>query len=127
MLRPLNDPKAFVSLYRSGHRFQTGLFTLVYDFGQSQDSSGAAASDPATTLFLGFVLPKKLVKRAVDRNQVKRWVRSALSQVAFPKTTRLVIRPRIKLFLRSVPDKRRVQDDLYSLIKTTQSQLRHGE
>ncbi|MGA1252608.1 MAG: ribonuclease P protein component [Burkholderiaceae bacterium] len=127
MISSLRDPKAFVSLYRSRHRHQTDLFTLVYDFCQSQDAGDTTVSDPATTLLLGFVLPKKLIKRAVDRNQLKRWVRSALSEVKCLRTTRLVIRPRVKLVLRSLPDKRRVRDDLNSLIQNACMRLRHGQ
>jgi ribonuclease P protein component len=132
---PLRDPKAFIALNRSRHRCQTEWFSAAFHFVASDDllvrSSGRAMTDPcrdgANVLVLGFVLPKKLIKRAVDRNQVKRWARAGLQQVRCAKNSLMVIRPRSRLVMRSVAERTKMRDDLMMLIASSTQKLLYGD
>jgi ribonuclease P protein component len=128
----LRDQKAFIALHRSRHRCQTDWFSAAFHFAPTDDppaqSTGitVSAADGNQVLFLGFVLPKKLIKRAVDRNQVKRWVRAGLQQVQCAKSSQMVIRPRSKLVLRSVIERTQIREDLLRLIAASAQKLQHG-
>lgn len=132
MICPLCDQKAFIAIHRSRHRCQSDLFSAAFQFVAADDRHLQLGGVDMTgvvgakALFLGFVLPKKLIKRAVDRNQVKRWVRAGLKRVRCVENSQMVIRPRSRLELRSVSERTRVREDLMMLIAAATQKLQHG-
>lgn len=92
----LRDGTIFQRLSTTRQRVQSSAFVLSF---QPIDSAlppmGCGGQEPQ--IFLGFVLPKKLVKRAVDRNQIKRWARTLIRTQRPSQSCAVVIKARSKV------------------------------
>lgn len=75
---------------------------------------------------LGFVLPKKLLKRAVDRNQIKRWTRGLLRGLGCSENLQVVVRPKTSLNLRDVLAREEIRTDLAALVRVWGDRLAHA-
>jgi len=59
----MKKTREFVRVIRGGKKVKTSFFTLSYQ------------ETPSQFLRLGIVVPKRVFKRAHDRNKAKRWIR----------------------------------------------------
>ncbi|MFZ9314913.1 MAG: ribonuclease P protein component [Burkholderiaceae bacterium] len=111
----LSDGKLFQRLSATRHRCQSAAFVLSFHYleGAAEESNDPLESNPP--IFLGFVLPKKLVKRAVDRNQIKRWVRNFLGLQRVQKPCAMVIRAKVKMRFASAT-RSAIRDELAGLM-----------
>ncbi|MFM1880063.1 MAG: Ribonuclease [Pseudomonadota bacterium] len=113
----LNDGKVFQRLSATRNRCQSSAFALSFDFFNLPEANCTVGHGTESSVFLGFVLPKKLVKRAVDRNQIKRWVREAFRGQMVRGSCAVVIRAKAKLLFKDRHDRLSARDDLSRLIK----------
>ena len=93
----LNDGTLFQRLSATRHRCQSSAFVLSFLTLDVVAEVSHRSSGKDHPIFLGFVLPKKLVKRAVDRNQIKRWARILLSAQDLRQPYAVVIKARTKM------------------------------
>ena len=82
----LHDPKAFQQALMTRPAARSGSF-LIYRI-PSQDGPR-----------LGFVLPKKLVRTAVQRNQIKRWARDCFRNPDARVTSSCALVVRVKALI----------------------------
>lgn len=67
---------------------------------------------------LGFILPKRHVKRAVWRNQIKRWSKANLRRACWPPVKVLVrVSQPLKVKHWALADRRQVKQDLEQSLK----------
>lgn len=82
----LHSPRAFQQALMTRPVVRTGL-CMIYKIPCSDGTR------------LGFVLPKKLVKYAVQRNQIKRWARALFRQARESKESGFALVVRVKTSL----------------------------
>lgn len=70
-IQSLKGEHAFANVFKSSRKLRDPLLNVYVQFG-------AATSPDSSCSFLGVVVRKKIVRRAVDRNRIKRWVRMAV-------------------------------------------------
>lgn len=87
------------------------------------DVGKTGVSDQSGYIALGFVLPKKLLKRAVDRNQIKRWTRGLLSGFRCSENLFVVVRPKTRFALRDMITREAVRADLLGLVSVWKERL----
>jgi ribonuclease P protein component len=69
----LHQPNEFAAVMASSLRLRGGVFELRYRRNENAEVQGTGAR-------LGLVIPKRLARRAVLRNQIKRLAREAFRQ-----------------------------------------------
>ena len=111
----LNDAALFQRLSATRHRLQSSVFVLSFHPLDVLSETTRHSVDGSHSIFLGFVLPKKLVKRAVDRNQIKRWARTFLRTHNVPKPCAVVIKAKTKVFF-AAEARSDVREDLAGLV-----------
>jgi len=61
---------------------------------------------------LGMILPKRVVRRAVQRNQLKRWIRPLIPHYCGEQDLDLLVRLRGSIDLSGVPQRQRAKEEL---------------
>lgn len=74
-IRSLKGEHAFGHVFRSSKKVREPLLHLYVQFADVEEGAAPCSS-------LGIVVRKKLVRRAVDRARIKRWLRVALRRCA---------------------------------------------
>jgi ribonuclease P protein component len=119
----LNDGKLFQRLSATRHRCQSSAFVLSFHYLDADLTFPRCASDKIPPIFLGFVLPKRLVKRAVDRNQIKRWARTLLRTEVVDLPCAVVIKAKTKMVVASSA-RCEVREELRGLVQQWTRQIR---
>ena len=119
----LNDGTVFQRLSATRHRLQSSVFVLSFHPLDVVSETAHHSDDGNHPIFLGFVLPKKLVKRAVDRNQIKRWARTFLRAHNASQPCAVVIKAKAKLFFNAAT-RSDVREDLAGLVDRWTHQMR---
>lgn len=118
----LNDGTLFQRLSATRHRHQSSAFVLSFHHLDDVAEVRYGSSDQEQPIFLGFVLPKKLVKRAVDRNQIKRWARACLRTQNLRQPCAVVIRARKKIVF-AAETQHKVREELWGLVDEWMRQI----
>ena len=105
-LTSLNQPKDFTALLNQRPVATVGPFVL--HLVPRLVESTLVAPGPR----LGMVLPKRMIRRAVARNQVKRWIRPLALRVLGGHSVDLLVRVRGPLNLKDPLTKQRHKEEL---------------
>ena len=105
-LTSLNQPKDFTALLNQRPVATVGPFVL--HLVPRPVESTLVAPGPR----LGMVLPKRMIRRAVARNQVKRWIRPLALRVLGGHSVDLLVRVRGPLNLKDPLIKQRHKEEL---------------
>ena len=105
-LTSLNQPKDFTALLNQRPVATVGPFVLHLVLRPAE--STPVAPGPR----LGMVLPKRMIRRAVARNQVKRWIRPLALRVLGGHSVDLLVRVRGPLNLKDPQTRQRHKEEL---------------
>jgi ribonuclease P protein component len=105
-LTSLNQPKDFTALLNQRPVATVGPFVL--HLRPRLEESAFVAPGPR----LGMVLPKRMIRRAVARNQIKRWIRPLAFRVLAHHSVDLLVRVRGSLDLKDPLAKLRHKEEL---------------
>jgi ribonuclease P protein component len=116
-LTSLNQPKDFTALLNERPVASVGPF--VFHLMARPLESTPGVSGPR----LGMVLPKRMVRRAVARNQLKRWIRPLAKRVLAGHAVDLLVRVRKPVDLTNPLLKRAHQEELALTFKKISDRL----
>ena len=68
--------------------------------------------------YLGFILSKRLIKRAVDRNRIKRWFKEICRKVALESPAVVTLRLKQKVFINSPRIAQEIRSEIMSLVSS---------
>ncbi len=80
-LKPLKGRKNFAALFNSGSRFSEKEVSAVIDFRQINSISGSDNNELTFEVFYALGVRKKVAKKAIIRNRLKRLMRESLKQI----------------------------------------------
>lgn len=105
-LTSLNQPKDFTALLNQRPVATVGPFVLHLVPRLVESTLGAPGPR------LGMVLPKRMIRRAVARNQVKRWIRPLALRVLRGHSVDLLVRVRGPLNLKDPLTRQKHKEEL---------------
>ena len=105
-LTSLNQPKDFTALLNQRPVATVGPFVL--HLTPRLIESTLVSPGPR----LGMVLPKRMIRRAVARNQIKRWIRPLALRVLEGHSVDLLVRVRAPLDLKDPSTRQRHKEEL---------------
>ena len=105
-LTSLNQPKDFTALLNQRPVATVGPFVL--HLTPRRIESTLVSPGPR----LGMVLPKRMIRRAVARNQIKRWIRPLALRVLGGHSVDLLVRVRAPLDLKDPSTRQRHKEEL---------------